>query len=60
VTNREGFLKRIPYPDARAANSDTYLNFNQADYATSSREGGDNRLTARQAGGTTAARSPPR
>ncbi|WP_082349940.1 TonB-dependent receptor [Novosphingobium sp. AAP1] len=47
VTNREGFLKRIPYPDQRASNSDTFLNFNHADYASSSREGGDNTASLR-------------
>ena len=47
VTNRKGSLKRIPYPDQRAANSDTYLSFNHADYATATREGGDDTTSLR-------------
>jgi iron complex outermembrane receptor protein len=47
VTNRQGFLKRLPYPDQRASNSDSYLNFNHADYETASREGGENSYSLR-------------
>ena len=47
VTNRQGFLKRLPYPDQRASNSDNYLNFNHAGYEAASREGGDNSLNMR-------------
>lgn len=50
LTNRQGFLKRIPYTGDGAqfaSNADTYLNFNHADYETASREGGDNSLSLR-------------
>ncbi len=50
VTNRQGFLKRIPYDGDRAqfaSNSNSYLDFNQADYEAASREGGDNSLSLR-------------
>ena len=45
--NRQGFLKRIPYPDQRAGNSDSYTKFANADYANGSREGGDNSVSLR-------------
>jgi outer membrane receptor protein involved in Fe transport len=47
VTNRQGFLKRLPFADQRASNSDTYLNFNHSDYENASREGGENSINMR-------------
>ena len=52
VTSRRGFQRRIHYPgtpvEMRAiANSDSYLNFNQADYSTNSRQSGDNSASMR-------------
>lgn len=47
ATNRQGFLRRLPWGDQRASNADTYLNFNHADYETASREGGDNSIAMR-------------
>jgi outer membrane receptor protein involved in Fe transport len=47
LTSRDGFVRRIPFDDQRASNSDTYLNFNHARYETSSREGGDNTVNLR-------------
>jgi iron complex outermembrane receptor protein len=47
TTNRRGFLKRIPFGDQRASNSDPITSFNQADYDSASREGGDNSVSLR-------------
>ncbi|NOW45989.1 outer membrane receptor protein involved in Fe transport [Novosphingobium sp. SG751A] len=45
--NRQGFLKRIPFPDQRAGNADPYTSFSHADYSSASREGGDNSVSLR-------------
>ena len=52
VTSRSGFQRRIAYQGTPAemqaiANSDSYLAFNHAGYATSSRQGGDNSRSLR-------------
>jgi len=45
--NRQGFLKRIPFPDQRAGNSDPFTRFSNAAYANSDREGGDASVSLR-------------
>lgn len=50
--SRNGFQRRIPYNGTPAerraiANSDSYLSFNNADYATSTRQSGDNSMSLR-------------
>jgi len=45
--NRQGFLRRLPYPDQRAGNSDPFTSFSHADYSSASREGGDNSASLR-------------
>ncbi|MEN7538235.1 TonB-dependent receptor [Aurantiacibacter flavus] len=52
VTSRRGFQRRIDYPGTPAemraiANSDSYLNFNHADYSTNSRQSGDSSVSMR-------------
>jgi iron complex outermembrane recepter protein len=52
VTSRRGFQRRIAYDGSPAemqaiANSDSYLNFNQADYSTNSRQSGDSSMSMR-------------
>ncbi len=50
LTNRGGFLKRLPFTGAGAqgaSNSDSFHNFTHADYESASREGGDNSLNLR-------------
>ncbi len=42
VKSRQGYIERIPFPDARARNSTSYTAFPSSDYNTSSREGGEN------------------
>lgn len=46
-TNRKGFLKRIPFNDQRALNSDPYRSFTNAGFGSGSREGGDNSISLR-------------
>lgn len=52
LTSRSGFQRRVPYNGTAAelqaiANSDSYLNFRHAAYATSTRQSGDNSLSLR-------------
>lgn len=52
ATSRNGFQRRIPYEGTAAerraiANSDSFLAFNNADYATASRQSGDNSMSLR-------------
>lgn len=47
VKNREGYLKRIPFPDQRANNSEPFTDFAAAGYDSASREGGDNNWNLR-------------
>jgi len=52
ITSRTGFQRRVRYDGTAAeqqaiANSDSYLAFNHADYATSSRQSGDNSMSLR-------------
>lgn len=44
---RKGYVKRIPYPDARATNAPSYTEFPASGYDTSDREGGDNNWNLR-------------
>ncbi len=41
MQSRDGFLKRIPYPDQRVSNTPSYTAFSAAGYGNASREGGD-------------------
>lgn len=52
VTNRTGFQRRIPYQGTAAemqaiANSDSYLNFQHADYSTATRQSADDSISLR-------------
>ncbi len=42
IKSREGYLERIPYPDARARNSTSYTAFPSSGFDTASKEGGEN------------------
>lgn len=42
VKTREGYLKRIPFPDARADNAEPANAFPASGYSSNEREGGDN------------------
>lgn len=42
VKQQDGYLQRVPYPDARAANADSYTSFAAAGYDTAAREGAAN------------------
>ncbi|HEX7742781.1 MAG TPA: TonB-dependent receptor plug domain-containing protein, partial [Sphingobium sp.] len=42
IKSREGYVERIPFPDARARNTTSYTAFPSSDYNTASREGGEN------------------
>ena len=45
--DRDGYLRRIPYPDPLAANSRAFTAFRQAGYDSGNREGGDHVWNAR-------------
>jgi outer membrane receptor protein involved in Fe transport len=47
VKSREGYVKRIPYPDARANNGPSYTAFPSSGYSTATSEGGDNNWNLR-------------
>ena len=47
VQTRDGYLKRIPYPDQRANNHPSYTAFSAAGYDSSSREGGNDNWNVR-------------
>jgi len=42
IKSREGYVERIPYPDARARNSTSYTAFPSSGFDTASKEGGEN------------------
>lgn len=47
VKTRDGFLKRVPFPDARANNTPSFNAFSAAGYDSASREGGNNNWNLR-------------
>lgn len=47
VQSRDGFLKRIPYPDQRANNTPSYTAFSAAGYGNAAREGGNDNWNLR-------------
>jgi outer membrane receptor protein involved in Fe transport len=42
IKSRQGYVERIPFPDARARNTTSYTAFPSSDYDTAAREGGEN------------------
>ncbi|AAK24369.1 TonB-dependent receptor [Caulobacter vibrioides] len=42
IKSRQGYVERIPYPDARARNTTSYTAFPSSGYDTASHEGGEN------------------
>lgn len=47
VKSRDGYVKRIPYPDGRSVNSSPYTAFPSSGYDTSGTEGGSNNWNLR-------------
>jgi len=42
IKSRDGYVERIPFPDARARNTSSYTAFPSSGFDTASREGGEN------------------
>lgn len=47
VRSRDGYLKRIPYPDQRANNAPSFTAFSAAGYHSNDREGGNDNINLR-------------
>ena len=47
VKQQDGYLQRVPYPDARAANANSFTSFSAAGYDSASREGAANNWNLR-------------
>jgi len=47
VRSRDGYLKRIPYPDQRANNAPSFTAFSAAGYDSNGREGGNDNINLR-------------
>jgi len=47
VRSRDGYLKRIPFPDQRASNAPSFTAFSAAGYDSASREGANNNINLR-------------
>ncbi|PXA97676.1 TonB-dependent receptor [Nostoc sp. 3335mG] len=47
IKSRDGYLKRVPYPDQRANNTPSYTAFSSAGYGNGDREGGNDNWNLR-------------